>query len=507
MKSNKSILKSDTQQFNRYKFKQTATSLILIGILCFSALLTGCDVLSSDSYMTANYKINTEGIKNTEDGTLIENPIIKVEDESISTFSIDVDTASYVNFRRYIANMSLKKFQEEKYSIRTEEAINYFNYNYKKPAGDEIIAVNTMIGDCPWNTEAKLAVITLAGKELVAAEQAGSNIVFLVDVSGSMNSPERLPLLKESLTMAIEKLNEKDIVSIVTYASGVNTIISGVSATEKEKIIKALDALKPGGSTAGASGLNLAYSVAEDHFIKDGNNRIVLATDGDFNVGPSSVEEIKSIVTQKRQSGIFLTVLGFGVSYQSGDSRLEALADNGNGGYFVIDSILEGEKVLCEQFTSTLYTIAKDVKVQVEFNVNTVESYRLIGYENRLLSNEDFEDDSVDAGDMGAGHTVTAMYELILKGDITDELFAVKVRYKEPNSDESFLYEHTAQVNTSLPNDFYFAAAVAEACLVINDSKYKGSATLKKAYEAASEYSNGDIYRQNFVEILKNLVE
>lgn len=442
-------------------------------------------------------------------GEIFENPIIKTSDNPISTFSIDVDTASYVNFRRYISQMSLKEFQENGYKIRTEEAINYFKYNYVKPSGDIPLAVTTTVGDCAWNKKAKLASITLAGRDLVAAEQKGSNIVFLIDVSGSMLSDDKLPLLKKSLENAVENLNNKDTVSIVTYASGVKTVLDGAKGSDKSRIIKALNALKASGSTSGADGLRLAYSVAQDYFIKDGNNRIILATDGDFNVGPSSNEEMKELVTKKRESGIFLTVLGFGVNYNSGDGRLEVLADNGNGGYYVIDCIDEGIKVLNGQFSSVLYTVAKDVKLQVEFNKTSVESYRLIGYENRILSNDDFDNDKVDAGDLGAGQTVTAIYEIVLRSDTAKDLFKVNVRYKNPNSSKSELYEHTAQISTKLSDDFYFASAVAEACLVINDSKYKGSATLRHAYEMANEFgsSSSDKSRLGFIKILKDLID
>lgn len=473
-------------------------------------LITGvCVFFSSCSLSHNSYEYIPNAI--IEDGAvekdgLMENPIIKTSDENTSTFSIDVDTASYVSFRSNISTMTMKEFQENNYTIRTEEAINYFSYSYDKPTGDDPIAVTTSVGNCSWNNEAMLAVITVAGKELVAAEQAGSNIVFLVDVSGSMESEEKLPLLKESLKLAINNLSEKDTVSMVTYASGVDTILTGAKGNEKEKIIDALDSLDANGSTSGADGLEKAYSVAQDCFIENGNNRILIATDGDFNVGPSSVDDIKTIVTQKRESGIFLTVLGFGVTnYYSGDSRLEALADNGNGGYYIIDTITEGEKVLCQQFTSTLYTIAKDVKLQVEFNVSTVESYRLIGYENRVLSNEDFDDDSVDAGDLGAGQTVTALYEIVLKENAVENLFSVSARYKEPNSDESKLYEKTAKINQELNGDFYFASAVVEACLVVNNSQYKSNATIEHAYSMANEYSNNDSYRKEFAEILNKL--
>lgn len=478
------------------------------------------DLTNADGYQTydstaiaENYTAkSTTGIAagNSENAAnkFSENPFITTAEQGVSTFSIDIDTASYINFRRYIANMTLKQFQESGYSIRTEEAINYFQYAYEKPTGDCPVAVSTSVGDCSWNSNAKLAVITMAGKELTDAERKGSNIVFLIDISGSMDSNEKLPLLKESLKKAIENLSENDTVSIVTYASGVNTVLTGTKGSDTQKITNAIDTLQSGGGTAGSSGLETAYNVAQDYFIKDGNNRIILATDGDFNVGPSSVEELERMVTQKRESGIFLTIIGFGVSYSSGDLRLETMADKGNGGYYVIDCLEEGEKVLNEQFTGTLYTVAKDVKLQVAFNTDSVESYRLIGYENRMLSNSDFENDSVDAGDLGAGQTVTAVYEIILKEDAGNGLFNVDVRYKKPNSDVSELYEHTANISEKLSGDYYFVSAVTEACLAINDSQYKGSATLEHAYEIAKEYgsTSSDKYRLGFIEILRKLI-
>ncbi len=438
-----------------------------------------------------------------------ENPFIKTSENPVSTFSIDVDTASYVVFRRDIANMSLKEFQNSGGFIRTEEAINYFSYDYPKPTGDVPVAVTTAVGNCPWNPNAKLAVIRLAGKELDAAKLKGSNIVFLIDVSGSMETEDKLPLLKQALAHAVENLSDKDTVSIVTYASSVQTVLTGAKGSEKSKIINAINKLKASGGTAGADGLDRAYSIAQDYFIKGGNNRILLATDGDFNIGPSSVGEMKQLVTRKRESGIFLTVLGFGVNnYVNGDERLEVLADNGNGGYYVIDSLEEAEKVLNNQFTSVLYTVAKDVKIQVEFSKNAVYSYRLIGYENRVLANEDFNNDKVDGGDLGSGQTVTAMYEIIPKDDSATELFTVKIRYKNPDSDTSLLYQHTGKTSKNLNADYYFASAVAEACLVINNSQYKGDASLNHAYEMAQEYtgSSSDKSKQEFIRILKKLI-
>jgi len=442
-------------------------------------------------------------------GKFTENPFVRTIDNNISTFSIDVDTASYVMFRRDIARMSLQDFQRMGNFIRTEEAINYFKYNYAKPTGDKPIAVTTAVGDCSWNPKAKLAFITIAGKELDLAKQNGSNIVFLIDVSGSMADDDKLPLLKKSFANAVENLSAKDVVSIVTYSSSVNTVLAGAKGSEKSRILSAINSLNASGGTAGADGLNRAYSVAQDYFIKGGNNRIILATDGDFNIGPSSVKEMKNLVIKKRESGIFLTVLGFGVNnIQSGDERLEVLADNGNGGYYVIDCLEEGEKVLNQQFSSVLYTVAKDVKIQVEFNKSTVDSYRLIGYENRMLSNEDFSNDKVDGGDLGSGQTVTALYEIISKNSGEGELFKVKVRYKNPDSDVSQLYEHSGKISQNLTSDFYFASAVAEACLVINNSKYKGNASLSHAYEIACEYgiTSADKSRLEFINILKKLI-
>lgn len=498
------------KRISSYGMKSKRIFILLLAI-SISAVFFGCSVeqanLKDGTYMNRIPFDNAalRGETSGEPGHLLENPIMKTADENVSTFSIDVDTASYVNFRRYISQFSLAEFQQNNYSIRTEEAINYFRYDYVKPDGSHPVAVGTLVGDCPWNKNAKLAVITLAARDIDKEARKGSNIVFLIDVSGSMDSDDKLPLVKETIAMAVKNLNENDTVSIVTYASGVKTVLSGAKCSEKEKIQNAIDNLEAGGSTAGADGLNTAYSLAADYFIKDGNNRIILATDGDFNVGPSSIEEMKQLVTERRESGIFITVLGYGITYNSGDKKLEVIADNGNGGFYVIDSLAEGEKVLDEQFSGSFYTVAKDVKVQVEFNKETVESYRLIGYENRVLDNADFENDKKDAGDMGAGQTVTAMYEITVKDNAAENLFSVKVRFKEPDENESKLYEHQASVSTELNGDFHFAAAVAEACLVINNSEYKADASLEHAYNTAKEYCGDDVFKKQFVEILAKI--
>lgn len=413
----------------------------------------------------------------------------------LSTFSIDTDTASYSNMRRYILRNQLPPNG----SIRTEELINYFDYDNPLPTDGTPFAVSTEVSGCPWNTENNLAMISIQGDELT--EKQPSNLVFLLDVSGSMYGENRLPLVKKSLKLLLEELDEKDTVSIVTYASGTGVKLESTSVSEKDKIIEALDALTAGGSTYGEAGITLAYEQAEKNLVQ-GNNRIILCSDGDFNVGRSSTGELEKLITEKRDKGIFLTVLGFGMGNYK-DNRMEMLADKGNGNYAYIDSEREAKKVFVDEMPKTLYTIAKDVKIQVEFNPAVVKEYRLVGYENRKLNNEDFDNDKKDAGELGCGASVTAFYELVpadgtessgLKYQTTeingsDELMTVKVRYKDPDGTESKLIE--TPVNNIITDDtsdnFRFAAALAELGMILNNSEYKGTSDIDSVVGLASE--------------------
>lgn len=419
----------------------------------------------------------------------------------LSTFSIDTDTASYSSLRRYVLSLGMLPPNG---AVRTEELINYFDYDNPLPTDGAPFAVSSELSECPWNSENKLAMISIQGDELT--ERQPSNLVFLLDVSGSMYSIDKLPLVKKSMKLLLDQLDEKDTISIVTYASGTGVVLESTPVSEKDKITEALDALTAGGGTSGAAGINLAYEQAEKNLI-DGNNRIILCTDGDFNIGVSSTGDLEKLITEKRDKGIFLTVLGFGMGNYK-DNRMETLADKGNGGYAYIDNEREAKKIFVDEMPKTLYTIAKDVKIQVEFNPEQVKEYRLVGYENRTLNNEDFENDKKDAGELGCGANVTAFYEIVpsdgtersaLKYQITettglDELMTVKVRYKDPDGAESKLIEMPVgnDMTAEASENFKFAAALAELGMILNDSEYKGSANLDSVINLAKEGIGSD---------------
>lgn len=429
----------------------------------------------------------------------------------LSTFSIDTDTASYSNLRRFITEG--QKIPSG--SVRTEELINYFDYNHPLPTDGTPFAVTTEVAGCPWNENNLLAMVAVQGDEL--KERKPSNITFLVDVSGSMYSKNKLPLVKRSMNILLDKLEPTDTVSIVTYASGVRTVLEGEKAENRDKIKSAFDSLRAGGGTSGADGLNLAYEVAEKNKI-DGNNRIILCTDGDFNIGPSSDAEMESLITEKREKGIFISVLGFGMGNYK-DSKMETIADKGNGNYAYIDNIREAKKVLADDMTKTLFTIAKDVKIQVEFNPEKVEKYRLIGYENRKLNNEDFDNDKKDAGELGAGATVTALYEIVpadgarenglrYSSTVTtgsDDLMLVKLRYKDPDGAESKLIEKPVSSAVSeMSENMHFASSVAELGMILNNSEFKGTSTLDSVYEGAKASLGADEFglRREFLQMV-----
>jgi len=438
-----------------------------------------------DNYEDEYYNYNSEEYNSVE-----ETGFQKVFDRPLSTFSIDVDTASYSNVRRMINDGGWV----EPDAVRIEELLNYFQYNYKKPEGNTPFSVNVEYSDCPWNDKAKLMLVGLQAKDVNMEKLPKSNLVFLLDVSGSMNEPDKLPLLIKAFTMLVAGLSENDRVSIVTYAGEEAVVLEGARGNETMKIISALENLEAGGSTAGSAGIEKAYELAEEYFIKDGNNRVILATDGDLNVGLTSEEELTGLIEEKRQAGVFLSVLGFGTGNIK-DNKMEALADNGNGNYAYIDSELEAKKVLVEELGGTLFTVAKDVKIQVEFNPEEVESYRLIGYDNRRLEDQDFEDDLKDAGEVGAGHRVTALYEILptdgegtgsrsLKYQATsvlssDEIATVNLRYKEPDGATSKLLTVPVSneiYSSKMPDNLTFASSVAAFGMLLTESDYKGSA-------------------------------
>ena len=463
---------------------------------------------------------STKGEKYAE---IDENPFLETSRAPLSTFSIDVDTASYANVRRYLNDGSLPP----KDAVRIEELINYFEYDYPTPVGDVPFSVTTEIATAPWNKQHRIVSIGLQGKKVALDNVPPSNLVFLVDVSGSMNEPRKLPLLKDALRILVNQLTTKDKVAIVVYAGKSGLVLPSTAADNKGEILNALNNLNAGGSTNGGQGIQLAYKVAQDNFIANGNNRVILATDGDFNVGLKSDDELVRMIEHNRTSGIFLSVLGFGTG-NTNDSMMEKLADKGNGNYAYIDSQEEARKALGSQVAGTLYAIAKDVKIQVEFNPAKVAGYRLIGYENRLLANRDFNDDKKDAGDIGAGHSVTALYEIIPAGQkvendgielkygqvqpsdssFSNELLTVKLRYKEPDSSNSkLLSQGLIDRESSIENaseNLRFATAVAEFGLLLRDSRYKGTASFRNVSNLAEGALGTDLrnYRNDFLTLV-----
>lgn len=464
----------------------------------------------------------TEGNTEAYDA-IAENPFLEVIKNPLSTFSIDVDTASYSNMRRFV--MQGKKPPID--AVRIEELVNYFPYDYPAPEGDAPFSVQADLADAPWNKQHKLLRVGLQGKKLDLKKAPANNLVFLLDVSGSMNDPNKLPLLKQSLRLLVNELREQDTIAIAVYAGAAGLVLPSTSAARKDLILDALDRLEAGGSTAGEAGIRLAYETAKQHFKPNGNNRVILATDGDFNVGPSSDGELVRLIEDKRKAGIFLTVLGFGMGNYK-DAKMEKLADTGNGNYAYIDNLMEAKKVLVTQMGGTLHTIAKDVKLQLEFNPTKVASYRLMGYENRLLRSEDFDNDAKDAGELGSGHSVTALYELVptqagaatgqeltyqqtatkQSAHLTSDWLTLKLRYKQPQAETSQLLTRTVQDRgqtlAQMPADFRFAAAVAGFGMVLRNSPHRGDWTIPQskalAEGALGRDPNG--YRKEFLTLL-----
>lgn len=475
----------------------------------------------------SSISVYRESENNESYGQFVENSYQNVRKNPLSTFSIDVDRASYTNIRRYINQGSLPPTD----AVRIEEMINYFNYNYSAPENNDLFSITTEYTDCPWNTEHKLVHIGLKGVEVDMKDSPANNLVFLIDVSGSMNSPDKLPLLKSGLNLLIDQLRDQDRVSIVVYAGAAGVVLPSTKGNKKDVIKDVIDQLSAGGSTAGGAGINLAYQIAKDHYIKDGNNRVILATDGDFNVGVSDDRALISLIEEKRNDNIFLSVLGFGTGNLK-DSKMEQLANKGNGNYNYIDNALEAKKVLVTELGGTLLTIAKDVKIQIEFNPAFVKSYRLIGYENRKLNDEDFNDDKKDAGELGSGHTVTALYEIVPKDSkeqltnidelkyqntseaiVSDayheEVLTIKFRYKKPKEDKSELVSKVLFNNntklTEANKDCQFSIAVAQFGMLLRNSKYKGNVTYESiitlAKLAKGEDDNG--YRAEFIRMVE----
>jgi Ca-activated chloride channel family protein len=490
-------------------------------------LVDGVPVTSKlDRLQTQQRQFHTE-----EYDKINENEFLDARQNPLSTFSIDVDNASYSNVRRFIQDGQMPP----KDAVRIEELINYFTYDYPQPKNGYPFSITTEMSTCPWNGEHKLLLIGLQGKKIAMENLPPSNLVFLLDVSGSMNEPNKLPLVKAAFRLLVDQLREEDKVSIVVYAGRAGLVLPSTYGDEKEEILHAIDQLQAGGSTAGGEGILLAYKIAQENFKKNGNNRVILATDGDFNVGISSDAELERLIEEKRDLGIYLSVLGFGTGNYK-DSKMEKLADKGNGNYSYIDNLKEARKVFVGQMAGTLFTIAKDVKLQIEFNPTKVKAYRLIGYENRMLAKEDFNSDKKDAGELGAGHSVTALYEIIPSGgevnlpevdDLkyqdsrinriakkTNEILTVKFRYKPPKESESRLIVHPLEDETAeldeTSNNFRWAASIAEFGMLLRDSQFKGSASFRDALELAQDARGKDRegYRAEFirfVELCKDL--
>lgn len=486
-----------------------------------------------------NGYVEDGGFNTEEYDRIYENEFKSALDDPLSTFSIDVDAASYSNMRRFITMGQMPPAD----AVRIEEMVNYFDYEYDQPTDGHPFAVNTEMSDCPWNKDAKLIHIGLQGQKLDFNDIKPSNLVFLIDVSGSMNHSNKLPLVKKSLEHLVNNLSDKDRIALVVYAGAAGLVLPSTPASQKDKIMAAINKLNAGGSTAGGAGIKLAYKVAVENFIENGNNRVILATDGDFNVGASSDSEMTRLIEEKRKSGVYITICGFGMGNYK-DSKMEKIADKGNGNYYYIDEEKEAIKVFGTEMQATLFTIAKDVKLQIEFNPAMVKSYRLVGYENRLLNKEDFDDDTKDAGELGAGHTVTALYEIIpvekdfgSKGEVksennqqdeifgelryqesrvkpdaynSEEIMNLKLRYKPPKSDVSKLILHpTSRSFTSLnkaSDNLKWSAAVAMFGMLLRDSKFKGDASYQAVVEMAKNAKGKDPYgyRAEFIELVKS---
>ena len=469
-------------------------------------------------------RMDADGMNAEEYKEIAENNFKTVSESPLSTFSIDVDAASYSNMRRYINKGELPPAD----AIRTEELINYFSYDYPQPTGNDPVKITTEVGACPWNVKHRLVRIGLKAKEIPTDKLPVSNLVFLIDVSGSMYGPQRLGLVQSSLKLLVNNLRDEDRVAIVVYPGSAGEKLPSTSGSDKQKIREAIDELTAGGSTAGGAGIKLAYKIAKQNFVKGGNNRIILCTDGDFNVGVSSDEGLEKLIEQERKSGVFLTVLGYGMGNYK-DSKMQVLAEKGNGNHAYIDNLQEANRVLVNEFGATMHTVAKDVKLQIEFNPSQVQAYRLIGYESRLLKDEDFNNDAKDAGEMGAGHTVTAFYEVVpagIKSDFTGkvddlkyqktkpapavtnnskELLTVKLRYKAPDGNTSKKIEQPLidDKKEKVSSDFRFASAVAMFGQLLRDSDFKGDATYDKVISLAKTSLDNDEkgYRREFIRL------
>jgi Ca-activated chloride channel family protein len=500
---------------------QTSASVSSTGVRTKRSSKQSPQPPSSISYQPPQH--NTENYAHIE-----ENRFHRVSQEPLSTFSIDVDAASYSNLRRFINDGQAPPAD----AVRIEEMINYFDYDYPEPSSEHPFSITAELGACPWEPKHQLLHLGLQGRHIPAEKLPKANLVFLVDVSGSMDAPNKLALVQSSLKLLVEQLRPEDRVAMVVYAGAAGVVLESTAGSQKTKIREAIDQLQAGGSTAGGEGIKLAYKIAQQNLVKSGNNRVILCTDGDFNVGVSSDGDLVRMIEEERKSGVFLTVLGYGMgNYQ--DNKMQQLADKGNGNHAYIDNLDEARKTLVHEFGGTMYTIAKDVKLQLEFNPAQVAGYRLVGYENRVLENEDFDDDQKDAGELGAGHTVTALYELIPAGvesklladdkplkyqekvetpkqnkNTTKELLTVKFRYKAPDGDKSELLEEVVMADAGknkAGENFYWSAAVAEFGMLLRASKFKGNSSYESCKTLAKNARGKDDegYRAEMIRLLE----
>jgi Ca-activated chloride channel family protein len=531
-------------------YHQLRTARVLIPVLCLVAY--GCDNKPSSTSGTPNKKtgdlsvsspdmkeapanesISSASVDYDRDisgegyASIEENSFLSPRQEPLSTFATDVDRASYSNVRRFLESGNMPPAG----AVRIEELVNYFDYNYPEPTDEHPVAIHTEIADCPWNTSHRLLKIGIQGRRIATNKLPPSNLVFLVDVSGSMDEPNKLPLVQASLHLLTDQLRTDDKVAIITYAGNAGLVLPSTSGNNKQQIHKAIDELNAGGSTAGGAGIELAYKIARQQFRKEGNNRVIIATDGDFNVGASSEDELVRLIERERKSGVYLSVLGFGTgNYQ--DDKMQQLADKGNGNHAYIDQLSEARKLLVNEFAGTMFTIAKDVKIQVEFNPSGVQGYRLIGYENRKMDASDFRNDEKDAGEIGSGHTVTALYEIIPAGVKNEfmkgadslryqpvntwsrykgELLTVKVRYKNPTEEKAkelsrIVYNDPLKWQQS-SDHFRFAAAVAEFGLLLRESPYRQQSNWQQVLTIArgARGDDADGCRGGFIEMVESL--
>lgn len=483
--------------------KKAALFAILVMLL---AVLTSCSGIDGGYFSPGAFNdvVDANGNYNYED--IIENDFVSTTQTATSYFSLDRNTAAYALMRKQITD----GLTVNKNSVRLEDYINYFNYDYARPQ-DAALALSGSVFDCPWNTEHKLFTIGVAAEEVAFQTVKPNNIVFLIDTSGSMYGEDRLGLIQQSFTMLLEYLNDGDTISIVTYAGDSRVALDGARGTEKVKIANVLQDLEANGSTNGQGGIEKAYALAEKYFNKEGNNRVILATDGDFNVGVSSKEGLKKLISSKRDNGVYLTVLGVGMG-NTNDVTMKTLAENGNGNYAYLDTVSEARKVLVEELNGTFNVVAKDAKIGVTFNADVVENFRLIGYESRMMSQEEFDDEKKDAGEIGSGHTVTAVYEITLKDNAEGEIATAEVRFKAPDTDEAktvaktYLTSDYAQTVTE---DGAFISCVVEYGLVLRESQYKNDASFTSVIERLESLQcvNSDPFKAEFLEIVKKANE